>query len=175
MKEFIQNNSGNCSAPAALYTKYSLWKMCQHHLHWIKSHVREHIKAWKSACIKKPKAWSHPKHLQTIRESHTKLLRSADGWRGSTISSQTPSAAAIFSRSCFQTVQTLTFLGENAIAQCWKSCLIQSLSACQVYMFLHGSKSGVIHPIWVRDKIYEGTFSAQILQVWEQLALGMGT
>lgn len=131
LKESLQNNSGNCNAPAALYTKYSLWKMCQHHLHWIKSHVREDIKAWKSACIKKPKAWSHPKNLQTIQESLTELLRTAGGSRGSTIASQTPSAAAVFSRSCFQTVQTLTFLWEKATAQCWKSCLILSLIACQ--------------------------------------------
>lgn len=26
VKEFLRNNSGNCNAPAALYTKYSLWK-----------------------------------------------------------------------------------------------------------------------------------------------------
>lgn len=135
MKEFLQNNSDNCSAPAALYTKYSLWKMCQHHLPWIKSHVREHIKAWKSACIKKPKAWSHPKHLQTIRESRTKLLRSADGSRGSTISSQTPSAAAIFSRSCFQTVQTLTFFGGK--------------SHCTVLEILLDSKSQCLSGIYV--------------------------
>lgn len=101
--------------------------------------------------------------------------RAADGSRGSTISSQTPSAAAIFSRSSFQTVQTLTFLWEKATAQCWKSCLMsQCLS--DVCSFMSANQESSI-PSESEIKSVRELFSAQVFRCGSSWIWGgvMGT
>lgn len=58
VKDFLQNNSGNCNIPAALYTKYSLWKKkkSQHHLHWIKKLCQRRYQSMKICLHKKAKS-----------------------------------------------------------------------------------------------------------------------
>lgn len=171
---FSESNSGRCNALAALHTNkifpVKKKKKCQHHLCWIKSYVKDDIKAWKSACIKKPKAWSHPNHLQTSRESaQAELLHSSDGLRGSAISSQIPSAAAIFTQSCFQTVKSLT-LGEKKKKKKSHCTVLKILLDSETQLpsgrvsFRAAEAGDVLSqpvPQSVRERI-----SVQILQVW---------
>lgn len=155
--------------------KYSLWKKCQHHLHWIKKSCQRRYQSMKICLHKKAKSLK-PSQAPSNDPGVTHRAAAQCGWiKGSMISSQTPSAAAIFSRSRFQTMQTLSFFGEKASEQCWKSCLILSFSACQVYIrsFMSANQDTSIPPESEIKSMRELS-SAQILQVWEQLGLGMG-
>lgn len=82
------------------------------------------------------------------------------------ISSQTPSAPAIFTRSCFQTVKSLTS------TSCWKSRMTQRVRSHQVEVPLGQQKQETSYA--GQQCKLEGNFLYRFCRYGEQLALGMG-